>query len=185
MRQIAFAAIVALSVAAPAQGQATPGNLLKTIQTLQRQVDQLQARLDGQESFSRATIDFLTEAPGALNVQGWAFACGQGDGGRLVIVVDGVQSVQSTPSSYYRWSRTDVNNQGNAELCARVGADVPTDQAGFGTLVNMDPFEPGEYGDHFHTIKVRIYDKYGRMWESRPVSIQYQTVSGQHSLREK
>jgi hypothetical protein len=185
MRQIALAALVALSVAAPVRGQPTPGNLMKTIETLQRQVDQLQARLDGQESFARATIDFLTEAPGVVNVQGWAFACGQGDGGRLVIVVDGVQSVQSTASSYYRWQRTDVNNQGNAELCARVGAAVPTEQAGFGTVVSMEPFEPGEYGDHFHTIKVRIYDRYGRMSESRPVTIQFEPVSGQHTLRQK
>jgi hypothetical protein len=36
-----------------------------------------------------------------------------------------------------------------------------------------------------HTIKVRIYDKYGRMWESRPETITFGAASGQHALRQK
>lgn len=153
---------------------------MKTIQTLQRQVDVLQRRLDGQETFSRATIDWVVLGPGVALVQGWGFACGQPDGGRLVIVVDGIQTIQAMPAQFFRGPRPDVNNASNENLCRLVGSDVPTATAGFQTLVDMTPFEPGENIDHSHKVKVRIYDQYGRMSESEPVSVTFLALFGQH-----
>lgn len=161
----------AILLPAPAAAQTPPLLVMKTIQTLQRQVDVLQRRLDGLETFSRATIDWAILGPGVALVQGWGFACGQPDGGRLVIVVDGVQSVQATPAQFFRVPRPDVDNAPNAQLCRLVGAEVPTATAGFQTLLDLTPFEPGERGDHRHTVKVRIYDQYGRMRESEPMLI--------------
>lgn len=172
-----------LLLQAPVSAQPTTAQLLKIIEVQQKQIDILQARLDGSETFSRVTIDWLSIGQDSILVQGWGFACGQPDGGRLVVVVDGVQSAQATKDNFFRWPRYDVLNEPNAELCTRVLSYVPTVTAGFQTLVGMEPFEH-QPANHVHKITVRIFDKYGRVRDSDPVEIRYDAKTGQHWRRE-
>jgi hypothetical protein len=160
-------AIVALLAQGP------PLSTLRHIYVQQQQVDALQARLDG--SFVPAIVALNPPAmnpSGALEVSGWAFRCGEEDGGRLVVLIDGVQSVQADerplPEKRHipRQPRPDVANQANSTFCVLQGSYVPTNNAGFWTLVDVSAYSLGWNGNGCHTVKVRLYDLGGRMKES-------------------
>lgn len=145
---------------------------MRILESLQRQVDTLQARLDGPgELYMRATVDYVAPgSPGTIVVGGWAFAKGEADGARLVLMIDGVQSGQALPENFYRWDRPDVS-AAYAGFCAAAGA-----QAGFQTVASLTSFEPGRQGDAWHEIRVRVYDRLGRKTDS--AARRYNSVTG-------
>jgi len=158
------AALIAL-VAIPLTAQGGPLTMLRMLFVLQQQVDAIQRRQDGTGDLRmRLNIDTAYESsPGVVFVNGWVFACEDPDA-RVVVVVDGVQSVQSGPGSVYRYLRSDVN-------AAYEGFCFVPMHVGVTSLVDMAVFQPGWIGNHQHTIKLRLYDSTGRMAESNTVTV--------------
>jgi hypothetical protein len=164
---------VGLCLASSSGSAQAPLNTLRHIYVQQQQADMLQARLDGPDVPSIISLNPPTMNPaGALEVSGWAFACGQADGGRLVVMIDGLQSVQAdelpTGTRYItRSSRPDVNNPPNSYFCWIHGQQtVPTINAGFFALVDVSAYSLGWLGDGCHTVQMRMYDAQGRMAKS-------------------
>lgn len=165
-RRVLVALVLVAFVAIPVAAQSVaPLAMLRMLFVLQQQVDQLQREHDGPgDQDMRLNLDavYLT-APGTITVNGWAFSC-MDPQAKIVIVVDGVQSVQVSPEGVWRYQRSDVN-AAYAGLCP-----MPV-HVGLMAIVSMDVFGPGWLGNHQHTVRIRQYDAFGRMAESNVVTI--------------
>lgn len=152
-------------VAFPVAAQSGSLTMLRMLFVLQQQVDALQREHDGPgDQDMRLNLDAVyVNGPGVISVHGWAFSC-MDPQAKVVVVVDGVQSVQVSPAGVTRVLRSDVN-AAYAGLCA-----MPV-QVGVMALVSMDIFEPGWNSNHQHTVRLRQYDAFGRMAESNVLTV--------------
>ena len=164
VRRVLVAALL-LAFAVPLSAQGGPLTLLRMLFVLQRQVDALQARQDGDGDL-RMRLNLESAyfaAPGTVAVTGWAFACDD-PAATVTVVIDGVQTVQSGVGGTSRYPRTDV-------AAAYAGLCLVPSASGVFTPVAMDVFEPGWAGNHQHTVRLRIYDGLGRMAESNILAV--------------
>ena len=163
-RSLIVATLVAL-VVMPLAAQGGPLTVLRMLFVLQQQVDALQREHDGPgELDMRVHLDsvFVT-SPGVITVNGWAFSC-MDPQAKVVVEVDGLQSVQFSPSGVWRYLRGDVN-LAYAGLCP-----MPV-HVGVLALVDLSVFEPGWNGDHQHSVRLRLYDALGRMKQSNAINV--------------
>lgn len=159
-----------------------PVTTVSLLRQLSLRVDALQVRSDlltpGGDA-ANSGIAVIGEAKAVLPaggsqyrivVDGWGLICSalsqDFDFARVQIVLDDVEmGVRVT-----RHARADVEAIVTPWHCARYNGYAPLN-SGIRALIDPRALGRGPDGDHWHDVKIRVYDLFGRIRDSQPVRV--------------
>lgn len=188
MRKVLAVVATLVGLSAPAaQAQdvapAEPVSPQSLMRQLSLRLDALQTRSDlltpGGDAFNSgfAIVGEAKAVPNTtgthydLSVDGWGLICSalstRTDFGRPEIVVDDVE----TGVRVRRYRRVDVEAILTPQYCIPLYHGYAPLDSGIRATVDVRSFGLGPDGDHWHTVKIRIYDLFGRMRDSVPVRV--------------